>query len=513
MGQEHLGEQLLLRRNKVNELRAQGVEPYSQKYPVTHCAKEVREEFVTLEGQTVSLAGRMMTRRGHGKACFANIQDGSGQVQIYIRLDDVGEEQYIFFQNLDIGDIIGISGTVFKTRTGEVTVNINSFKILTKALRPLPEKWHGLKDVETRYRQRYADLLANPEVRHVFVIRSKIIQAVREFLAGRDFLEVETPVMHTVAGGATARPFITHHNALDIDLYLRIATELHLKRLIVGGMERVFELGRIFRNEGISTRHNPEFTMIEIYQANADYEDMMDLMENMVLYVAEKVLGSSRITYQDRELDLSLPWPRKKLIDLVQEITGVDFREIDGDEAARQVAGARGLALEKEATWGEILFAFFEEYCEEKLWGPVFVLDYPVDVSPLARRCQHNPAFTYRFEAFMAGREIANAFTELTDPLDQRERFLRQVQKRTAGNEEAHMMDEDFLNALEYGMPPTGGLGIGIDRLVMMLTDSLSIRDVILFPTLRPRELELQEGCNQEQIRSQESEDRSQESE
>lgn len=496
---EHLGEQLLLRRNKIDELRAQGVEPYGWKYPVTHSTEEVGDNYTELEGQTVSMAGRMMTRRGHGKACFAHIQDKSGQLQVYIRLDEVGEEQYALFQQLDIGDIIGINGKVFKTRTGEVTVNIDSFKILAKALRPLPEKWHGLKDVETRYRQRYADLLANPEVRRVFVQRSKIIQAIREFLTQRDFLEVETPVMHSVAGGATARPFVTHHNALDLDLYLRIALELHLKRLIVGGMDRVFELGRIFRNEGISTRHNPEFTMIEIYQANADYEDMMELMEGMVLYVAEKVLGSSSVIFQGKELDFSLPWPRKKLIDLVEELTGVDFRQIRGDAAARQIAVKHGLAVEKDASWGEILFAFFEEYCEEKLWGPLFVLDYPVDVSPLARRCRHDPAFTYRFEVFMAGREIANAFTELTDPLDQRERFLRQAQKRTAGDEEAHMMDEDFLNALEYGMPPTGGLGIGIDRLVMMLTDAQSIRDVILFPTLRPRDVSHQERENQEE--------------
>lgn len=490
MEQEHLGEQLLLRRQKLKELRAQGIEPYGLKYPVSHCAREVKEGFAPLEGKTVRLAGRMMTRRGHGKACFANIQDSSGQVQVYIRLDNVGDEQYALFQNLDIGDIIGCGGVVFKTRTGEVTVNVETFTLLSKALRPLPEKWHGLKDVETRYRRRYADLLANPEVRRVFILRSKIIQAMREFLTGKDFLEVETPVMHTVTGGAAARPFVTHHNALDLDLYLRIATELHLKRLVVGGLERVFELGRIFRNEGISTSHNPEFTSVEIYQANADYDDMMELMETMVLGIAQQVLGSNQLTYQERELDFSLPWPRKKLIDLVDEITGVNFREISGDAEARKVAALRGLEPGKDATWGEILFRFFEEYCEDKLWGPVFVQDYPVDVSPLARRCDNDPAFTYRFECFMAGKEIANAFTELTDPLDQRDRFQQQVQKRAGGDEEAHMMDEDFLNALEYGMPPTGGLGIGIDRLVMILTGSTSIRDVILFPTLRPKELD-----------------------
>lgn len=488
MEQEHLGEQLLLRRHKVQELREQGVEPYSLKYPVTHNSQEVRENFEQLDGQAVSLAGRIMTRRGHGKACFAHIQDGEGQLQVYSRLDNVGDELYTLFQNLDIGDIIGCSGTVFKTRTGEVTVNISEFALLAKALRPLPEKWHGLRDVETRYRQRYADLLANPEVRRVFVLRSKIIQAMREFLTGRGFLEVETPVMHTVAGGATARPFVTHHNALDLDLYLRIATELHLKRLVVGGLEKVFELGRIFRNEGISTSHNPEFTSVEVYQAHADYEDMMELMESMVLGVAEQVMGTSRVTFQERELDFSLPWPRKKLVDLVREITGVDFATVEGDGEARQVAKERGLEVDNDATRGEILFRFFEEFCEDKLWGPVFVQDYPVDVSPLARRCEHDPQFTYRFECFMAGKEIANAFTELTDPLDQRERFVKQMQKRAGGDEEAHMMDEDFLTALEYGMPPTGGLGIGVDRLVMILTGSTSIRDVILFPTLRPRD-------------------------
>jgi len=490
MEQEHLGEQFQLRRQKLKELRAQGVEPYGLKYPVTHSAQDVLEGFSFLDGQTVSLAGRMMTRRGHGKASFAHIQDGSGRIQVYIRMDSVGESQYTLFQNLDIGDIIGLRGVIFKTRTGEITVDIGAFNLLAKALRPLPEKWHGLKDVEMRYRQRYTDLMVNPEVRRVFVLRSRIIQAMREFLTVRGFLEVETPVMHTVTGGAAARPFVTHHNALNLDLYLRIATELHLKRLVVGGMERVFELGRIFRNEGISTSHNPEFTSVEIYQANADYEDMMELMEDMVRTVAEKVLGSSRLLYQDREIDLSLPWPRKNLLDVVRELTGVDFRQAKGDVAAREVAATHGLELQKEASWGEILFSFFEKFCEEKLWGPVFVRDYPAAVSPLARRCDYDPGFTYRFEAFMAGKEIANAFTELTDPLDQRERFLEQAQKRAGGDEEAHMMDEDFLNALEYGMPPTGGLGIGIDRLVMILTGATSIRDVILFPTMRPKELE-----------------------
>ena len=352
----------------------------------------------------------------------------------------------------------------------------------------MPEKWHGLKDVDLRYRQRYLDLIVNPEVLRTFIARSKIIQAMRDFLTSRGFLEVETPVMHTVAGGANARPFVTFHNTLDLDLYLRIATELHLKRLVVGGMEKVFEIGRIFRNEGISTNHNPEFTSVEIYQTNADYEDMMVLTEELIAAAAEKVLGTRKISYQDREMDLTPPWPRKSLLQLVDEITGVDFARVPDDAAARKIALEHGLEIEGDEKKGEILFVFFEEFCEKKLWGPLFVKDYPVEVSPLAKRSLHNPNFTDRFETFVAGKEIANSFTELNDPLDQRERFEQQVKKRAAGNEEAHMMDEDFLTALEYGMPPTGGLGIGIDRVIMILTDSPSIRDVILFPTMRPKE-------------------------
>lgn len=490
MALDQLRDQLLFRRQKLQELKEQGIEPYGEKYRVTCCSKDILERFAEFEGKRVNIYGRIMTRRGHGKASFAHIQDGQGRIQVYIRQDIVGEEKYRLYQDLDIGDIIGVSGDVFKTRTGEITVNIISFELLSKSLRPLPEKWHGLRDVELRYRQRYLDLIVNPQVRNVFITRSKVIHYMRDFLTRRGFLEVETPVMHTVAGGAAARPFVTHHNALGIDLYLRIATELHLKRLVVGGMDKVFELGRVFRNEGISTNHNPEFTSVEIYQANADYEDMMALTEEMISSAAQEILGTKVISYQGRELDLTPPWPRKELLEVVLEITGVDFTAIPDNVGAQKIAREHGLEVNSGTSWGEIVFEFFEKFCEDKLWGPLFVKDYPVEVSPLAQRCRHDPGLTYRFETFIAGKEVANAFTELIDPLDQRERFEEQGKRRDAGDEEAHMMDEDFLTALEYGMPPTGGLGIGVDRLIMILTDSPSIRDVILFPTMRPKEKE-----------------------
>ena len=488
MFEDRQSDQVFVRFKKIEWLREQGIEPYGEKYDVTHSSAEVVEGFDDLEGQVVSAAGRIMTRRRHGKAGFAHLQDGRGKVQIYIREDRVGEDRYLLYKELDIGDIIGVTGEIFKTKTGEVTINVASFQLLAKALLPLPEKWHGLKDVDLRYRQRYLDLMVNPAALRTFMIRSKAIQAMREYLTAAGFLEVETPVMHTVAGGANARPFITFHQTLSLDLYLRIATELHLKRLIVGGMEKVFEIGRIFRNEGISTNHNPEFTTVEIYQTNADYEDMMRLTENLISFMAQKILGTQIISYQGRELDLSPPWPRKALLQLVKEHTDTDFTKIPDDETARKVALEHGLEIEGDEKKGEILFTFFEEFCEEKLWGPLFVKDYPVEVSPLAKRSLANPDFTDRFEAFLAAKEVANAFTELNDPLDQRERFEQQAQKRKAGDEEAHMMDEDFLTALEYGMPPTGGLGIGVDRVIMILTDSPSIRDVILFPTMRPKE-------------------------
>lgn len=477
-----------VRRQKLDKLRELGVDPYSEKYTVTKYAADVIGRFDALEGQQVSLAGRLMTVRAHGKASFANLQDESGQIQIYVRLDDVGGQAYEIFELLDIGDIVGVTGEVFRTRRGEVTIHVREFRLLTKSLRPLPEKWHGLTNVDLRYRQRYLDLIVNPEVKKVFILRSKIVQEIRNFLNEQGFLEVETPVMHTIAGGASARPFITHHNALAMNLYLRIATELHLKRLIVGGMDKVYELGRIFRNEGISTKHNPEFTSVEIYQAQADYEDMMKLTEELVSAVAQKVLGTMKVTLADQELDLTPPWPRLTMVEAIRRYTGADFNEINTDEQARETAGQKGLHVKAGTPRGEIMNEMFEEFVEAHLFQPTFIMDYPTEVSPLAKRKADDPTMTCRFEAFMFGSEIANAFTELNDPIDQRERFEQQALKRAAGDEEAHMLDEDFLNSLEYGMPPTGGLGIGIDRLVMMLTDSPSIRDVILFPTMRPRE-------------------------
>ena len=484
---EQLNEHEQVRRQKLAKLQQMGIEPYGKKFPVTHHAVDVIERFGDLEGQTVALAGRLMTIRAHGKATFANIQDESGQIQIYVRKDDVGEEAYAVFELFDIGDIVGIEGEVFRTRRGEITVAVKTISLLAKSLHPLPEKWHGLTNIDMRYRQRYLDLIVNPEVKDVFVKRSKIVQEIRNYLNERGFLEVETPVMHNIAGGATAKPFITHHKALDLNLYLRIATELHLKRLIVGGLEKVYELGRIFRNEGISTKHNPEFTSVEIYQAQADYKDMMELTEELIATVAEKVLGTLKLTYQGKELDLTPPWRRITMLDAIRRYAGIDFSAIESDEEARTAARGKGLEVPVKATRGEIINECFEEFVEPHLFQPTFIMDYPIEVSPLAKRKADNPALTYRFEAFMATYEIANAFTELNDPLDQRERFLQQAAKRAAGDEEAHMLDEDFLLALEYGMPPTGGLGIGIDRLIMMLTDSPSIRDVILFPTMRPR--------------------------
>jgi lysyl-tRNA synthetase class 2 len=485
---ELYSEQELVRREKTLKLLNLGVNPYGEKYAVTHHAAEVISRFDALEGRLIALSGRLMTIRSHGKASFANLQDESGRIQIYLRQDEVGEESYGIFELLDIGDLLGVSGEVFRTRRGEVTVAVRKWSLLAKALRPLPEKWHGLTNVDLRYRQRYLDLIVNPEVRQVFILRSKITQAIRDYLNNRGFLEVETPMMHTLAGGASARPFTTYHNALDMGLYLRIATELHLKRLIVGGLEKVYEMGRIFRNEGISTRHNPEFTSVEIYQANADYEDMMVLTEELVSAVALSVCGSLRLTCQGQELDLTPPWPRLTMLEAVKKFAGVDFREISTAAEAVQAARQKGLAVKDTASRGEIINEIFEEFVEPYLFQPIFILDYPVEVSPLAKRRSDDPAMTYRFEAFIGGSEIANAFTELTDPIDQRQRFEQQLSRRIAGDEEAHMMDEDFLQALEYGMPPTGGLGIGVDRLVMMLTGSSSIRDVILFPTMRPKE-------------------------
>ena len=485
--QQQLNELLQVRRNKLDELRSRGVEPFGRKFEADHYSSDIIEKFEALEGKQVTVAGRLISIRSHGKAAFAHLQDYQGQVQIYLRQDQVGEEKYDLFDLVDIGDFIGVVGEVFKTRKGEVTVNASDFTYLAKALRPLPEKWHGLKDVELRYRQRYVDLIVNQEVKQTFINRSKIISTMRELLNEWGFLEVETPIMQTIAGGALARPFITHHNALDIKLYLRIATELHLKRLLVGGLDKVYEIGRIFRNEGISTIHNPEFTSVEIYQNYADYEDMMEITENLIYEIAKKVFGSGVINFQGREIDLTPPWPRETMVEVVRKYSGVDFSKLADDQAAFKAARDAGLELDKGMSWGDILYIFFDEFCEEQLLSPIFVTEFPIEVSPLAKKMESDPRLTLRFEGFISGWEIANAFTELNDPIDQRARFEQQLERREAGDDEAHVMDEDFINALEYGMPPAGGLGIGIDRLVMLLTDNISIRDVILFPTLKPR--------------------------
>lgn len=487
IGEDEARELFKVRREKLAELRAQGIEPYGGRYERTHLAAELKNHFAGLDGSRVRLAGRLVARRGHGKATFADLMDGSGKIQLYFRLDGVGEQAYELFKKLDIGDIVGVEGTVFKTRMGEVTVDVASFTLLAKSLRALPEKWHGLKDVELRYRQRYLDLIANPAVREVFVTRTRILRAIRSFLNERGFLEVETPMMQPIAGGAAARPFITYHNALDMQLYLRIAPELYLKRLLVGGFEKVYEINRNFRNEGISTRHNPEFTMLELYQAYADYTDMMRLTEELLFHVVTTVLETPSVTYQGTEINFTPPWPRLTMLEAVRQRTGIDFAALDAQEARNAVRGL-GMEAEGHLSWGEAVNLAFEEKVQPALVQPAFILDYPLDISPLAKKKPDDPRLTYRFELFINGWEIANAFSELNDPLDQYERFLAQSEKRRAGDEEAHAMDEDFITALEYGMPPAGGLGIGIDRLVMLLTDSPSIRDVILFPLMRPRE-------------------------
>ncbi|MEW6172389.1 MAG: lysine--tRNA ligase [Bacillota bacterium] len=485
--QEELDELLKIRREKLEELRETGIQPYGGRYERTCSTHEVTSGFTGLEGKEVSIAGRLIAKRGHGKAAFGDLQDFSGRIQIHVRQDEVGPEIYQIFKKIDIGDILGVRGTVFRTRTGEITIGVKEITLLAKSLRPLPEKWHGLRDVELRSRQRYLDLIVNPEVKQTFVLRSKVIQAIRRFLDHREFLEVETPMMQTIAGGAAARPFITHHNALDLKLYLRIAPELYLKRLLVGGFEKIYEINRNFRNEGISTRHNPEFTMLELYQAYADYNNMMDLTEELISTVAREVLGTFEVEFGAETLSFQPPWPRLSFLDIVRQKTGVDFSKLDATEA-RDAALRLGVEVGDKPLWGESVNAVFEEKVEQELLEPTFILDYPVDISPLAKRKLDDPRLTYRFELFIAGREIANAFSELNDPLDQRQRFLSQLDKREAGDEEAHMFDEDYVTALEYGMPPAGGLGIGIDRLIMLFTGVSSIREVILFPLHRPRE-------------------------
>lgn len=484
---EELHELKRIRREKLAELQQAGADPFQQvRFERDHHTVDIHEHFDELEGKTVRLAGRMMSKRIMGKASFSDLSDRYGRLQLYIKRDNVGDETYKGYKKFDIGDIIGVSGEVFRTQKGEISVAVHELTLLSKNLAPLPEKWHGLKDTDMRYRQRYVDLIVNPEVRDTFEKRSAIVREIRNFMDSRGFMEVETPCLNTIPGGAAARPFITHHNALDIDMYMRIATELHLKRLIVGGFEQVYEIGRIFRNEGMDTKHNPEFTTIELYQAYTDYNGMMDITEDMVVHVCEKVLGTTHVTYQGIELDFSKGWKRMTMAEAVKEYAGLDFMAMDGDEALAAVK-AKGVEIEKgKESWGDLLALCYDEFVEEHLIQPTFITDYPVEVSPLAKRKPSDPRLTERFECFVAGRELCNAFSELNDPIDQRGRFERQVALREAGDDEASMMDEDFINALEYGMPPTGGMGMGIDRLVMFLTDSASIRDVLLFPTMKP---------------------------
>ncbi|QIB28080.1 lysine--tRNA ligase [Caloranaerobacter azorensis] len=485
--ENNLNEMLKLRREKLNKLRGMGRDPFKiEKYEVTHYSKYIIDNFDEMEGKFVSVAGRIMSKRGHGKASFIDIQDSEGRIQVFVKVNLIGEEEYEIFKTYDIGDIIGVKGEVFKTKKGEISVKAQEIVLLTKSLQILPEKFHGLKDPDLRYRQRYVDLIVNPEVKQTFILRSKIIKAVREYLDNKGFLEVDTPILNTIAGGAAARPFITHHNTLDIDMYLRIANELYLKRLIVGGFDKVYEMGRMFRNEGMSIKHNPEYTAIELYQAYADYEDMMKLTEELVAYVAEKALGTTKINYQGKEIDLTPPWNRMSMEEAVKKYAGVDFSEINTDEEALKIAKEKRIEIKPGMTRGHVINELFEEYAEEHLVQPTFITHHPVEVSPLAKRNPDDPRITNRFEAFINTWEIANAFSELNDPIDQRQRFIEQLKQREAGDDEAHMMDTDFLNALEVGLPPTGGLGIGIDRLIMILTNQSSIRDVILFPTMKP---------------------------
>lgn len=477
-----------VRLEKMDALRERGVDPFGHRFDITHHIAEIIADKDSLieSGEEVKIAGRIMAKRGQGKAGFANIADISGNIQIYCRQDILGEEQHWFFKKADIGDIVGITGSAFVTDRGELSIKVHKYDHLCKSMRPLPEKFHGLTDTELRYRQRYVDLIMNPDVKNTFILRSKIVTAIRRYLDSRAFLEVETPVLHTIAGGANARPFITHHNALDIDLYMRIALELHLKRLIVGGMERVYEIGRVFRNEGIDTRHNPEFTLLEVYQAYGDYETMMDLTEDLFRTVAKEVLGTAVFQNGEHTIDLEKPWRRITMTDAVKEATGIDYLSDMSDDEFRQAARARGIDIPDDMPRGKVLEELFDEAVEATLIQPTFIIDYPVEISPLARRKADNPALTDRFELFIIGREHANAFSELNNPIDQRQRFEEQVEAKRKGDDEAHPMDTDYINALEYGLPPTGGLGIGIDRMVMLLTNAESIRDVLLFPTMKP---------------------------
>ncbi len=484
--EQDLNQLLKIRREKLSELQAAGKDPFQiTKYDVTHHSTEIRENFDAMEGQVVRVAGRVMQKRVMGKASFCNVQDLKGNIQSYVARDSIGEESYKDFKKYDIGDIVGIEGEVFKTKTGEISIHAASVTLLSKSLQILPEKYHGLTNTDLRYRQRYTDLIMNEEVRDTFVKRSKIISAIRRYLDGQGFMEVETPMLVSNAGGAAARPFETHYNALDEDVKLRISLELYLKRLIVGGMERVYEIGRVFRNEGVDTRHNPEFTLMELYQAYTDYYGMMDLTENMFRYVAQEVLGTTEVPYGDVVIDLGKPFERLTMVDAVKKYAGVDFDQVADTETAKRLAKEHHVEFEDRHKKGDILSLFFEEFCEEKLVQPTFVMDHPIEISPLTKKKPDNPDYVERFELFITGREMANAYSELNDPIDQRERFRVQEAALAAGDEEANTTDEDFLNALEIGMPPTGGIGYGIDRLVMLLTNSPAIRDVLLFPTMK----------------------------
>ena len=488
--ESQFSEQEALRREKLVKLQEEGKDPFDvYKVERTHSSQQVKDNFEELEGKEVTVAGRIMSKRGQGKVVFSDIYDRDGKIQLFIKIDEVGEEALKQYKTNDLGDWVAATGEVFKTKTGEVSVKVKTVELICKSLKPLPEKWHGLKDPDLRYRQREVDIITNPEVKDTFIKRSQIISGIRAFLDSRGFLEVETPMLATIAGGASARPFITHHNTLDLDMFLRIAPELYLKRCIVAGFEKVYELGRTFRNEGMSVRHNPEFTMIELYQAFADYNDMMELTENMIAEVCKKVNGTTKVTYQGTEIDFMPPWRRITMVDAVKEYAGVDFATINSDEEAQAIAKEKHLEFPKPlntVTKGEVLNMLYEEFCEEHMIQPTFIIDYPVEISPLTKKKRGNEMFTERFEGFVFGRELCNAYSELNDPIVQRERFAQQEKERELGDDEAYMIDEEFMSALETGMPPTGGLGIGIDRLIMFLTDSASIRDVILFPTMKP---------------------------
>ena len=480
-----IGEQQQIRRQKLAELQKGGRDPFAiVKFDKTAGSGDILDNFEKMEGKTVSVAGRIVLKRMMGKASFTHILDQQGKIQLYVSTNDIGEQSYEEFKKCDLGDIVGATGTVFKTRTGEISVQVTSIQLLSKSLIPLPDKHSGLKDPDLRYRERYVDMIANPEVKNVFVMRSKIITAMREFLDAEGFIEVETPILQTIPGGAEARPFVTHHNTLNLKMYMRIAPELYLKRLIVGGLERVYEIGRVFRNEGMSTRHNPEFTLMELYQAYTDYHGMMDITERMIKHILDKVIGTRKITFEGTQIDMSGNWRKVTMVDAVKEVTGIDFNKLTAKEAEEKLK--KKIEMPKTKTWGTLLYAAFDQLVEKTLIQPTFLMDYPVEVSPLAKRSPKDPRIAERFELFITGREMGNAYSELNDPIDQRARFEEQVKERERGNDEAHMMDDDFINAIEYGMPPTGGLGIGLDRMIMLLTNQPSIRDVLLFPTMKP---------------------------